>query len=128
MAQAESDLAQPGAEAPNDLLNGDTYLESLRDGRQVYIDGELVKDVTEHPAFRNAARSMAHLYDALHHPDTKDMMTTVDRYTGARVHRFFTPAHTADDLVKARDAIEHWARLSYGFMNRTPDYKASFMA
>ncbi|PBC78719.1 2-isocyano-7-hydroxycoumarin 6-hydroxylase [Streptomyces sp. TLI_235] len=128
MAQAESDLAQPGAEAPNDLLTGDAYLESLRDGRQVYIDGELVKDVTEHPAFRNAARSMAHLYDALHHPDTKDMMTTVDRYTGARVHRFFTPAHSAEDLVKARDAIEHWARLSYGFMNRTPDYKASFMA
>ncbi|WP_327257866.1 4-hydroxyphenylacetate 3-hydroxylase family protein [Streptomyces sp. NBC_01244] len=119
---------QSAVEAPNDLMTGDSYLESLRDGRQVFVDGELVKDVTTHPAFANAARSTAHLYDALHHPDTKDLMTTVDRYTGYRVHRFFTPAHSPEELVKARDAIEHWARLSYGFMNRTPDYKASFMA
>lgn len=115
-------------EAPNDLLTGDGYLESLRDGRQIFIDGELVRDVTVHPAFRQAARSTAQLYDALHHPDTRDIMTTVDRYTGARTHRFFTPAHSAEDLLRARDAIECWARLSYGFMNRTPDYKASFMA
>ena len=37
-------------------------LESLRDGREVYTYGERVKDVTTHPAFRNAAR--ARLYDA----------------------------------------------------------------
>ena len=41
-------------------------LESLRDGREVYVYGERVKDVTTHPAFRNAARSIARLYDALH--------------------------------------------------------------
>ncbi|KPM52227.1 Pyoverdin chromophore biosynthetic protein pvcC [Frankia sp. CcI49] len=113
---------------PNDLLTGDAYLESLRDGREVYLYGEKVADVTAHPAFREAARSTAHLYDALHDPSSQDLMTTVDRYTGARVHRFFTPSHSAEELLAARDAIEHWARLSYGFMNRTPDYKASFMA
>jgi 4-hydroxyphenylacetate 3-monooxygenase len=48
------------------LLTGAEYLESLRDGREVWIDGERVRDVTEHPAFRNAARSVARLYDALH--------------------------------------------------------------
>ncbi|MGW6690375.1 4-hydroxyphenylacetate 3-hydroxylase family protein [Streptomyces sp. NPDC054961] len=121
-------IVDQSAEAPCDLMTGDSYLESLRDGRQVFVDGELVKDVTTHPAFAMAARSTAHLYDALHHPETKDLMTTVDRYTGYRVHRFFTPAHSPEELLKARDAIEHWARLSYGFMNRTPDYKASFMA
>ncbi|WP_367138561.1 4-hydroxyphenylacetate 3-hydroxylase family protein [Saccharothrix sp. HUAS TT1] len=115
-------------QAPNDLLTGDGYLESMRDGREVYLYGERVTDVTKHPAFAQAARSTAHLYDALHDPATADLMTTVDRYTGARVHRFFTPAHSAQDLLDARAAIEHWARLSYGFMNRTPDYKASFMA
>lgn len=115
-------------EAPNELMTGDSFLESLRDGRQVFVDGEVVKDVTTHPAFAGAAKSSAHLYDALDAPETKDLMTTVDRYTGHRVHRFFTPAHSAEELLKARDAIEHWARMSYGFMNRTPDYKASFMA
>ena len=41
------------------LRTGSEYLRSLRDGRRVFVDGELVKDVTEHPAFRQAARSLA---------------------------------------------------------------------
>ena len=32
------------------------------------------------------------------------------------------------DLLASREAIAHWARMSYGYMGRTPDYKASFMA
>jgi len=40
-------------------FTGAEYLESLRDGREVYVYGERVKDVTTHPAFRNAARSIA---------------------------------------------------------------------
>ena len=36
-------------------LTGEQYLESLQDGREVWIDGERVADVTAHPAFRNAA-------------------------------------------------------------------------
>ena len=39
----------PGAARP---FTGAEYLESLRDGREVYIYGERVKDVTTHPAFR----------------------------------------------------------------------------
>ena len=46
--------------------NGAEYLESLRDGREVYIYGERVDDVTTHPAFRNTARMTARLFDALH--------------------------------------------------------------
>jgi 4-hydroxyphenylacetate 3-monooxygenase len=34
-------------------MTGAEYLEELRDGREVYIYGERVKDVTTHPAFRN---------------------------------------------------------------------------
>ena len=45
---------------------GAEYMESLRDGREVFIYGERVKDVTTHPAFRNTARMVARLFDALH--------------------------------------------------------------
>ncbi|MGB7859156.1 MAG: 4-hydroxyphenylacetate 3-hydroxylase family protein [Acidimicrobiia bacterium] len=109
------------------LLTGDGYLESLRDGREVYFDGERVGDVTEHPAFRNAARSIARLYDALHDPGQQDQLLGVDR-KGITTHKFFMPSYSADELVAARDAIATWAELSYGFMGRSPDYKASFMA
>jgi len=49
-------------------LTGQEYLDSLRDGREVWIYGERVKDVTTHSAFRNPARMVARLYDALHDP------------------------------------------------------------
>ena len=57
-------------------FTGAEYLESLRDGREVYIYGERVNDVTTHPAFRNSAASVALLYDALHDPKLKDALTT----------------------------------------------------
>ena len=38
------------------------------------------------------------------------------------------PSYSPADLLASRDAIAHWARMSYGYMGRTPDYKASFMA
>ena len=53
-------------------MTGKQYLESLRDDREVWAYGERVKDVTEHPAFRNSARSIARLYDALHDPAARD--------------------------------------------------------
>ena len=33
-------------------FTGEEYLKSLQDGREIYIYGERVKDVTTHPAFR----------------------------------------------------------------------------
>jgi 4-hydroxyphenylacetate 3-monooxygenase len=108
-------------------LTGEEYLESLRDGREVWIDGERVADVTTHPAFRNAARSIARMYDAMHDPETRDLLTAEDRL-GIRTHRFFMPSYSAEDLLASREAIAHWSRMSYGHMGRTPDYKASFMA
>jgi 4-hydroxyphenylacetate 3-monooxygenase len=110
-----------------ELFTGEQYLESLRDGREVYVAGERVKDVTEHPAFRNSARSIARLYDALHDPELRDVLVGVDRQ-GIVTHKFFMPSYSVAELAGARDAIEAWSRLSYGFLGRTPDYKAAFMA
>ena len=109
------------------MLTGADYLESLNDGREIWYHGERVKNVATHPAFRNAARSMAQLYDALHDPELQDQLTTVDKF-GIRTHRFFAPSYSVDDLNGARNAIAIWQRLNYGWMGRTPDYKAAFMA
>jgi 4-hydroxyphenylacetate 3-monooxygenase len=111
----------------DELMTGEEYLASLRDGREVYLYGERIDDVTSHPAFRNSARSIARLYDALHDPASRDALTTVDRL-GIRTHKFFAPSWSAAELLAARDAIAQWSRLTYGFMGRTPDYKAAFMA
>jgi len=57
-------------------LTGEEYLESLRDGREIWLYGERVADVTTHPAFRDTARMIARLYDALHDPTLKEVLTT----------------------------------------------------
>jgi 4-hydroxyphenylacetate 3-monooxygenase len=111
----------------NELHTGETYLASLDDGREVWYDGERVKNVANHRAFRNSARSVAALYDALHAPETAATLTGTDRM-GIQTHHFFKPSYTVDDLSASRDAIAVWQRMTYGWMGRTPDYKAAFMA
>jgi 4-hydroxyphenylacetate 3-monooxygenase len=108
---------------------GEEFLESLRDGREVWIYGEKVKDVTAHPAFRNPARMLARLYDALHDPQRRDILTCeTDTGNGGRTHKFYRASRNAEELVGARDAIAEWARITYGWMGRSPDYKAAFLA
>lgn len=109
-------------------LTGDEYVASLRDDREVYLYGERVKDVTTHPAFHNPVRMTARLYDALHEPDQRGVLTgPTDTGTPGYTHPFFTTPHSADDLVAHQRAIAAWARMSYGWMGRSPDYKASFI-
>ena len=108
---------------------GAEYLESLRDGREIWIYGERVKDVTTHPAFRNTARMIARLYDALHDPARQAVLTTpTDTGTGGFTHKFYKASRNAEELVGARDAIAEWARITYGWVGRSPDYKAAFLA
>ena len=45
--------------------DGRAHLESLRDDRELFLSGERVSDVTEHPAYRNSVASAAYLYDHL---------------------------------------------------------------
>lgn len=60
------------------LRTGEQYLQSLRDGRQVWINGERVKDVTVHPAFRPIVSLRARLYDMAHEAKYKDLMSYRD--------------------------------------------------
>jgi 4-hydroxyphenylacetate 3-monooxygenase len=107
-------------------FTGREFLESLRVSREVWIYGERVKDVTEHPAFRNSARMLARMYDSLHDPQNSAILTSAtDTGNGGFTHKFYKVQRNADELIDARDAIAEWARISYGWMGRSPDYKAS---
>jgi 4-hydroxyphenylacetate 3-monooxygenase len=109
-------------------FTGAEFLESLRDGREVYIYGERVKDVTTHAAFRNAAASVAQLYDALHDQSTRGVLTAAtDTGSGGYTHKFFKAARSREEVIAQRDAIAAWARITYGWMGRSPDYKAAFL-
>ncbi len=57
------------------LRTGDEYRESLRDGREVWISGEKVKDVTSHPAFKPIVDVRARVYDMAHEDKFRDVMS-----------------------------------------------------
>src|SRR4051794_41894539 len=83
-------------------FTGAEYLESLRDQREVWIYGERVKDVTRHPAFRNQARMVARMYDALHDPRTKAQLTCqTDTGSSGYTPRFFKTSQNAGGVLAA---------------------------
>jgi 4-hydroxyphenylacetate 3-monooxygenase len=123
MAQPQA-KPQPGTA----LRTGPEYLRSLKDGRQVFLDGELVKDVTEHPALREAARSIANLYDLAAAPELRERMTYISPTSGAPVQRGWQIPKTHADLKARRLFSETWAEATFGLMGRSPDHVAGFFA
>ena len=65
------------------LRTGAQYIEAIKnDGRRVFIDGKEVRDVTIHPAFSGAVRTIARLYDISSDPENCKLMTHTARATG----------------------------------------------
>ena len=105
---------------------GQQFLEGVKaQPREVYIEGELVRDVTEHRAFRNVLQSVAHLYDMQHEPALRDDLTYPVLETGERAGTSFMPPHTHAELRQRGRAMQAWATYSHGMLGRTPDYLSS---
>ncbi|SDQ22153.1 4-hydroxyphenylacetate 3-monooxygenase [Virgibacillus subterraneus] len=100
---------------------GKEYISRLKAAKNnVYIHGERVDDVTEHPAFKNVIKSMAKLYDLQY--EKQDKMLYTSPTTGEKVGKTFLQPKTVEDLIARREAMTEWARTSGGMMGRSPDY------
>ena len=108
------------------MRTGAEYLRSLDDGRQIFLDGERAGRVVEHPAFREAARSLAHLFDLAAAPELRERMTFTSPKTGGPVWRAYQIPHSHADLKARRLFSETWAEATYGLMGRTPDHVGGF--
>ncbi|WP_370205273.1 4-hydroxyphenylacetate 3-hydroxylase family protein [Pararhodobacter marinus] len=102
---------------------GSEYLDSIRDdGREVWIDGERVKDVTTHPAFRNSSRMIARLYDAMHNDANAATLRAPLHDREGWTHPGFLAPRTLEESVQQTEAFAHWARIGYGWLGRSPDF------
>ncbi|MCR4266641.1 4-hydroxyphenylacetate 3-hydroxylase family protein [Nitratireductor sp. ZSWI3] len=110
------------------VKTGASHIASLKDGRTLFIDGERVADQTSHPAFRNASRSAAGLYDHQADPANLHRMTFVSPTSGGRVNRLWQLPRDYRELVARRKAMEEWAELTCGMMGRSPDHVGSSLA
>ena len=109
------------------MRTGARYVESLRDGRAIYLDGERVKDVTVHPAFAAAIQKVAEIFDRAAGAAADPALTWHDSATGGRWSNMWLIPRTAEDLAARRRVHRFWAEPSYGHMGRTPDHVASVL-
>jgi 4-hydroxyphenylacetate 3-monooxygenase len=101
---------------------GAAYLEGLRDGREVWLDGERVKDVTADPRLARGVRSIAALYDLQLDGCRLEQMTYISPTSGDRVGLSHIQPRSIDDLVRRRNMVKTWAEWSAGMLGRSPDF------
>jgi len=111
----------------NGIRNGEQYLEGLRDDRDVWIHGEKVRDVTNHPGLSNGAHTLAGFMDRQFDDRYRDVITYEEN--GKRYATSYMIPKSQEDIVKRGESFYEWAKWSNGMFGRTPDYKnASVMA
>jgi 4-hydroxyphenylacetate 3-monooxygenase len=88
------------------IKTGQQYRESLKDGRQVWINGERVKDVAGHPAFKPIVDVRARIYDMAHEKATGAAMSYADEETGEPNCIGYKLPRTQDDWHAKRRAVD----------------------
>ncbi len=81
------------------IITGADYIDSLRRrDLRVYLAGERVECIVEHPVIRPSINAVARTYDlALSHPE---LASVVSPFTGERVSRFLHVCTSVEDLVR----------------------------
>jgi 4-hydroxyphenylacetate 3-monooxygenase len=111
----------------NGIRNGKQYLSQLQDGRDVWLRGTKVKDVTSHPGLGPGAHTLGRFLDKQFDPALQGKLTYVE--DGMRYGMSFKAPKNREDVSARGAAFYEWAKWSNGMFGRTPDYKnASVMA
>ena len=107
------------------VRTGEQYLNSLKDERSIFVNGERVTDVLSHPAFKGVAHTIANLYDIA--ADESNDMTYVTE-DGTVANKIYMIPKSREDLASRREAITKWSQATFGMVGRSPDHVASFLA
>lgn len=107
---------------------GSEYLERIcAHSPEVWVGGDCVKDVTEHPATRGGAREIGRLYDLQNDPRYADFALTTSPSSGDRVGAQFLLPRTHADLAQRRQLHQLWADATYGLMGRSTDFMGAML-
>ena len=106
------------------MRTGSDYENSLGN-RKVYINGEVVTDVTKSPYFKGIIDTLKKMYDYSSDPNNQMQFKTPWGTTG---NRTFMIPQDLNGLNERHQAIAKWAEMSMGFVGRSPDHVGSFFA
>ncbi len=105
------------------LKTGNEYLDSLRGGREVWLHGQRVADVTREPGLARGVQTLASFLDRQHDEDFGDLLGFEEG--GERFATSFLIPTQPQDIKRRGAAFYEWAKWSNGMLGRTPDYKNS---
>ncbi|MBW7453447.1 4-hydroxyphenylacetate 3-hydroxylase, partial [Paenibacillus sepulcri] len=106
---------------------GDRFISSLADGRNVWLDGAKVKDLSEHAAFQGTLGTIKRLFNQLDDPALRDNVGFAPPGREAYAHSSFLVPYTAEDLSRRSRAFSYWADETHGMMSRLSDYGRSMI-
>jgi 4-hydroxyphenylacetate 3-monooxygenase len=101
------------------ILTGKEYLESIQDGRALYVGGERIDNQVTHPAFAGGARTYAAWFDLKADPALRDLMTYEE--DGERYSAHWLRPRQQEDLRRRSRAHRRLSEFHFGLMGRTPD-------
>jgi 4-hydroxyphenylacetate 3-monooxygenase len=103
------------------IRTGEEYRESIRDGRDVWINGEHITDVPAHPMFKPIVDARAHIYDMAHDLSSQEEMSYIDGATGERQAIANKLPYTQRDWLDKRGAADTVMRATRGVITRVGD-------
>ncbi len=103
------------------IRTGVEYRESLMDGREVWIDGERVKDLFSHPAFKPIIDVRARMYDMAHEDHFQEQLTYRDKETDELNTIYHKPPRTREDWYKKDVALDALMQDIGGVVIRVSD-------
>lgn len=107
---------------------GQRFIDSLRDGRNVWIGNERVDNLPGHPAFSGTLDTIGGLFDLLDDPKRRENVGFAVPGREAYAHSSFLVPYTPEDLAKRSRAFDYWAQETNGVMSRLSDYARSLVA
>ena len=102
-------------------------VESLKDGRNVWMDGKKVKDLSTHQAFAGTLQTLSALIQLLDQEEYQNVAGFISPKTKKYVHHSFLIPKNLEDLMKRKEAFALWSRKTYGVMSRLSDYANSLV-
>ena len=102
------------------IRTAEEYIESIRDGREVYMNGEKIKDVPTHHAFKPIVDIRARIYDMAHDENTRQIMTYTDNKGETNAISLKLP-HTQQDWHDKRKATDTVFNDTGGVVTRVGD-------
>ena len=103
------------------IRTGAEYKDSIDDGREVWIDGEKVTRVTDHPMFRPIVGARARIFDLAHEAASQAVMTYLDEETAERNPVGNRLPRTQQDWQDKRAAVDLVQRDARAVVTRVGD-------